>query len=136
WVLRTGSIVFVFGMVCAFGIPRAKKVGAEETVDEREALNARSIVIAGTAMGLLRGVVGFFTFFAAFALKKSHEPAWVFGLVLIASAVGNGLGTIISPFLRKRVREEWMLAGALLFPALPLVLAARDYGRVSLVAAA
>jgi len=136
WVLRTGSLVFVFGTVCAFGIPRAKRVGSGETVDEREALHARSIVVAGTAMGLLRSIVGFFTFFAAFALKRAHEPAWVFGLVLIASAVGNGLGTISAPFLRKRVREEWMLAGALLFPALPLVLAARDYGRVSLIAAA
>ena len=27
-------------------------------------------------MALLRGVVGFFTFFAAFALKRSGEPAW------------------------------------------------------------
>ena len=31
------------------------------------------------AMGLLRGAVGFFTFFAAFVLKRAHEPAWVFG---------------------------------------------------------
>jgi MFS family permease len=136
WVLRTGTLVFLLGTVCAFGIPRARRVGTAETVDEREALHARSIVIAGTAMGLLRSVVGFFTFFAAFALKRSHEPAWVFGMVLIASAVGNLLGTVIAPLLRKKVREEWMLAGALLFPALPLVLAARDYGRVSLVAAA
>ena len=41
-------------------------------------------------MGLLRGAVGFFTFFAAFVLKTQHEPAWVFGLVLMMSAVGNG----------------------------------------------
>lgn len=136
WVLRTGSLVFVLGTLCAFGIPRAAKVGSGETVDEREALHARSIVIAGSAMGLLRCVVGFFTFFAAFALKRAHEPAWVFGVVLMASAVGNGLGTVIAPFLRRKVREEWMLAGALLVPALPLVFAARDYGRVSLIAAA
>ena len=136
WVLRTGSLVFLFGLLCAFGIPRAQQVGTGETIDEREALHARSIVVAGTAMGLLRCVVGFFTFFAAFALKRAHEPAWIFGVVLIASAVGNGLGTVIAPFIRKRVREEWMLAGALLLPALPLVFAARDYGRVSLVLAA
>jgi MFS family permease len=136
WVLRTGALVFVFGTICAFGIPRAKEVGPSETVDEREALHARSIVLAGTAMGVLRAVVGFFTFFAAFALKRSHEPAWVFGLVLAASAAGNGIGTVIAPFLRKKVREEWMLAGSLLVPALPLVLAARAYGRVSLVVAA
>jgi MFS family permease len=136
WVLRAGAVVFVLGMVCAFGIPRAKHVAHRETRGEREALQARSIVIAGTAMGLLRAVVGFFTFFAAFALKRSHEPAWAFGLVLIASAVGNGVGTLVSPVLRKHFREEWMLAGALLFPAIPLVFAARDYGRVSLIFAA
>ncbi|HEV7526672.1 MAG TPA: MFS transporter [Acidimicrobiia bacterium] len=136
WVLRAGSLVFLLGTLCAFGIPRAKRAGAAETVDEREAMHARTIVTAGTAMGLLRAVVGFFTFFAAFALKRSHEPAWVFGLVLAASAIGNGVGTIIAPIVRKRLREEWMLAGALLLPALPLVLAARDYGRVSLVFAA
>jgi MFS family permease len=136
WVLRAGTIVFVLGMLCAFGIPRAKQIGPRETRDDREALQARSIVVAGTAMGLLRAVVGFFTFFAAFALKRSHEPAWAFGLVLVASAIGNGVGTLIAPVLRKHFREEWMLAGALLFPALPLVFAARDYSRASLVFAA
>jgi hypothetical protein len=38
--------------------------------------------------------------------------------------------------LRKKVREEWILAGTLLVPAVPLVYAARSYGQVSLVAAA
>jgi MFS family permease len=136
WVLRAGTVVFVLGMLCAFGIPRAKHIGPRETRDEREALQARSIVVAGTAMGLLRAVVGFFTFFAAFALKRSHEPAWAFGLVLAASAIGGGAGTLIAPVLRKHFREEWVLAGALLFPALPLVFAARDYSRASLVFAA
>ncbi|HWS46938.1 MAG TPA: MFS transporter [Acidimicrobiia bacterium] len=136
WVLRLGAVVFALGTLCAFGIPRAPRVGPPETRDERATLHARSIVVAGTAMGLLRGVVGFFTFFAAFALKRSHEPAWAFGLVLLASAAGNLAGTVISPFLRRTVREEWMLASALLLPAIPLVFAARDYSRVSLIVAA
>ena len=34
-------------------------------------------------MGLLRGAVGFFTFFAAFVLKTQDEPAWIYGLVLV-----------------------------------------------------
>jgi len=53
WVLRTGSVVFVLGTLCAFGIPRAARVGSEETVDEREALHARSIVIAGIATAIV-----------------------------------------------------------------------------------
>ncbi len=136
WVLRTAAVVFLLGAVAALGIPRAVRVGPDETQDQRELLHARSIVVAGTAMGLLRGVVGFFTFFAAFALKRSGEPAWMFGIVLGGSAVGNAFGTIIAPLLRKKVREEWILAGTLLVPAVPLVYAARSYGRVSLVAAA
>jgi MFS family permease len=135
WVLRMGSLVFVFGAICALAIPRAPQVGRPETLDERAALHAPSIVIAGTAMGLLRGVVGFFMFFAAFALRRYDEPTWMFGVVIIGSAVGNAIGTVIAPLLRKRLREEWILAGALLVPALPLVFAARDYGRFALVAA-
>lgn len=136
WVLRVGMIVFVLGAVAAFGIPRAPKVGPEETPDERQTLHARSIVVAGSSMALLRGVVGFFTFFAAFELRKSHAPAWVFGVVLIGSAVGTGIGTVVAPLLRKKLREEWILCGTLIVPALPLIYAARSYGRPALVAAA
>ena len=119
-MLRVGSIVFVLASLASFGIPRASKVGEEETTDQRELLHAPSIVMAGTAMGLLRGVVGFFTFFAAFELKRAHEPAWVFGLVLIGSAIGGAIGMVLAPLLRKKIREEWILAGTLLVPALPL----------------
>ena len=136
WVLRAGAIVFLLATVASFGIPRARAVGKPETVDEREQLHIPSIVLAGTATALLRGVVGFFTFFAAFALKKQGEPAWLFGLVIIASAIGGLIGTVAAPLLRRKVREEWILAGALLVPALPLVYAARDYGRLELMLAA
>jgi MFS family permease len=136
WVLRTSSVIFVLGALAAFAIPRAAKVGREETPHQRELLQSRSIVIAGSAMGLLRGVVGFFTFFAAFALKRAGEPAWLFGVVLVVSAVGGGIGTVVAPLLRRRIREEWILAGALVVPPLPLVFAARSYGRPSMIAAA
>jgi hypothetical protein len=136
WVLRAGVVVFLIGALAAFAIPRASKVGAPETPDEREMLQASSIVVAGTAMALLRGVVGFFTFFAAFALKRAHEPAWMFGIVIVASAVGNVVGTVVAPLLRRKVREEWILAGTLVVPAVPLVFAARAYTTTALIAGA
>jgi hypothetical protein len=135
-VLRTATLIFVIGMLAALGIPRADHVGASETADDRDALRGRSIVAAGTAMGLLRATVGFFTFFAAFVLKSSKEPAWMFGVVLLMSAVGTGVGTVLAPLLRKRVREEWILAGSLVVPSVPLVFAARSYGRGALILAA
>jgi hypothetical protein len=135
-VLRAGAFVFLVGTLTAFGIPRPKQVGKPETVDERAQLHIPSIVVAGTATALLRGVVGFFTFFAAFELKKAGEPAYVYGLVIVSSAIGGLIGVLLAPLLRKKIREEWVLGGSLLVPALPLVYAARDYGRVSLMFAA
>jgi hypothetical protein len=60
----------------------------------------------------------------------------MFGVVLMMSAVGTGIGTVVAPALRKRVREEWILAGSLVVPSVPLVFAARSYGRGALIAAA
>lgn len=136
WVLRAGSVVFVLGAIAAFMIPRARSVAPAETAGDRAQLHVPSIVAAGTAMALLRGVVGFFTFFAAFELKRSHQPAWMFGVVIIGSAAGGGLGTIIAPLLRRKIREEWMLAGALVVPAVALVFAARGYSATVLAVAA
>ena len=87
-------------------------------------------------MGLLRGVVGFMTFFVGFLLKKQREPAWVYGLVLSMSATGNGVGVLLAPLLRKKIREEWILTGSILVPAVLLVFAARSSGRASLSIAA
>ena len=133
WVLRTGSRRVPPRHRRARSASRGPSrsgAGRDASTSARRSTRA-SIVVAGTAMGLLRGVVGFFTFFAAFALKRSHEPAWVFGVVLIAQrGRQRASARSLAPLLRKKVREEWMLAGALLVPALPLVLAARDYGRV------
>jgi MFS family permease len=136
WVLRFGSVVFVLGLLASLGLPRADRVAPEETVEQREVLHSRSIVTAGSAMALMRGAVGFFTFFAAFLLKSKSEPAWMYGLVFLVSGVGTGVGSVLAPLLRRRIREEWILAGALVGPSIPLVFAARSYGRAALVVVA
>jgi hypothetical protein len=135
WVLRTAVVVFVGATFAAFGIPRAAHAGPKETDEDRAALGTPSIVVAGTAMALLRGVVGFTTFFAAFVLKAAHEPTWVFGALLTTSALGNGFGTIFAPWVRKKVREEFILIGSLVVPGALLVFLARSYNRTSLLGA-
>jgi hypothetical protein len=136
WVLRVAFFVFIGATLASARIPRAQRVAAPETNEQRRELQATSIVVAGSAMGLLRGVVGFMTFFVGFLLKKQHEPAWVYGLVLTMSATGNGIGVVLAPQLRKKIREEWILTGAILVPAVLLVFAARSSGRASLCIAA
>jgi hypothetical protein len=135
WVLRMASVVFVIGTITALGIPRAKSAAPEESAGDRQALHLPSILTAGTAMGLLRGVVGFVTFFAAFVLKRAHEPAWVYGALLATSALGNGAGTLIAPQLRKRIREESILIGSMVVPGVFLIFLARSYNRTALLGA-
>lgn len=136
WVLRLGAVVFVAAAILALRIPSARVVARAETEADRRTLHAPSILTAGTAMGFIRGVVGFMTFFAAFVLKRQHEPAWVFGMVIAASALGNGIGVLVAPPLRRRLREEWILVGAMLLPAVLVVFGARAYGAPALVLAA
>jgi MFS family permease len=136
WVLRVGALVFLAATVASFRIPRAKEVAKPETSEERRELHVASIVAAGSAMGLLRGAVGFMTFFVGLLLKTQGEPAWVFGFVLGMSAAGNGIGVLLAPLLRRKIREEWILTGSILIPAVLLVFAARSSGRASLSIAA
>lgn len=129
------TIAFAIAGVLSMKIPVAGRP-ATETPEERGKLAAPSIVFSGTAMTVMRGCVGFLTFQLAFLLKGSGQPAWFFGVVLAMSAVGGFLGVIITPMLRRRLREETILACALVVPALVALLAARDGGRVGSVAIA
>jgi predicted MFS family arabinose efflux permease len=133
-VLATG--VFVVAGLLALKIPGGTRVAPVETAQERMELAAPSIVFAGTAMAVLRAGVGFLTFLLAFLLKKAGQPAWFFGLVLVASAAGGFVGVLLTPVLRKRLREETILAGSLVVPAVVALLAARDGGRVGAVSIA
>ena len=60
----------------------------------------------------------------AFVLKRENEPTWVFGLVLAASAIGGGLGNVVAPLVRRVLKEEWILAWALMLPGLIAVVMA------------
>ena len=106
WVLRFGSVIYLLAALTALQIPRAKVVAPDETALEKAELHAPTIVLAASAMGILRGAMGFLTFLLAFTLKAGGQPAWFFGLVLAASGAGGFLGAVTAPTLRKRIKEE------------------------------
>lgn len=78
----------------------------------------QSVLVAAAAMSVLRGSVGFFTFFIAFDLRHAQAPMYYFGLVLVGSAVGSVLATVITPKIRLWMHEEILLISALVFEAL------------------
>ena len=115
WSLRFAFVIFVGGTLLALKIPSVQLAQtAREAELEREELTLPSIKLAGSAMALIRGAVGFLAFFAAFSLK-SNLPA--LGVAATMAVAGGFIGNIIGPHVRRLLKEEQMMAAALLVTA-------------------
>ena len=112
WSLRVAMVVFLVAAAFATRIPRTRVVEspAEEAL-ERTELHQPSILLAASAMAILRGAIGFLQFFAAFTFKND---LFALGTVAVAAGIGLFGGNLIAPRLRAHVREEIILAGSLL----------------------
>lgn len=143
WTLGLASVVFAGGVVLGLAIPKTKVANEAAGDEEKSELRGSGIILAASAMGYVRGVVGFLTMLLAFDLRGGIDPGptaagleighqlraamgadrlelasggaptWHFGLVLLAMGVGGLAGAITSPHLRRVVREERILAGVL-----------------------
>ncbi|MDQ3946273.1 MAG: MFS transporter [Actinomycetota bacterium] len=133
WVLRLGTLVLAAAAVAALRIPTARSLAPPAAPAEVAELRARPVLLAATAMAVLRAGVGFLTFFVAFALKRGHEPSWFFGLVLATGALGGLIGAVVAPPLRRRLREETILVAALLLPAVVGIFGARGFSQVGVL---
>ena len=84
------------------------------------------VVLALSAMSVLKGLVGFLTFFLAFSLRRhhvSHVTFWI-ALYLAATLAGAIVGVLLVPRVRKRIREPQMLGLSIWLVALAGALAA------------
>ena len=137
WVVRLAAVVFLAAAVAGFRLVRPPEAAAPlPTTREKAELQAASIRLGVSAMAVLRGIVGFLVFLAAFALRRDNAPSWWFGAVLATSMVGSFLGAAVAPVLRRRFAEERILAAALLLVSLMAVAAARFGGRPAIAALA
>src|SRR5207342_2874440 len=114
-------------------IPRPAPPPPANRVVEVAELTSAELSLAASAMSVLRFAVGFLTFLLALSLKTASEPAWVYGVVLVAGVVGGFAGTVIGPLLRRRVAEEVLLTAALAVPGALCLLAASQDRRTSAV---
>ncbi len=149
WVLRICAIVYMTGVLLAFNLPRTVDSAAGElplragalAESGRPGLQARfraalgALPVALRATLVLRGLVGFLTFYLAFLLRtKGGNNLWLGGLA-VAAGVGSGLGVFVGGRLGRR-RPEGILMLALLMAAGGCLGAAITYTRfTSLVAA-
>jgi hypothetical protein len=139
WVLRLDMVVFVVGTVVALRLPvgRKRRAGSgsgdrpaadagvgerlEDAWDEETPIGALGprvnthpeVILALSAMSILRGLVGFLTFLLAFSLHRNgNAPGW-YGFMLASSVGGALVGVVIVPRVRKVLNEPQMLAVSL-----------------------
>ena len=123
-VLVFAAISFAIATVLSLKLPQ-EVVAAEPMGEvERNELRSAGILLAASAMALLRGIVGFLVFLLAFWLKEEDTATFWFGLILAASMLGNFAGALVAPWLRRSVREERILTGVLVLTAAVALVAA------------
>ena len=82
------------------------------------------VVLSLAAMSVIRGSVGFLTFFLAFALRHLHAATWWFGFVLLTSAIGSLFGSLLVPVLRRYLSEQQLILYSLVLSGLVGIIAA------------
>lgn len=142
WSAGVAVVGYATATVLALRLPSVKVATAPAEALEKEELRSMTILLAASAMAVLRGAVGFVTFLLAFEFRGGEEsldvsadgaavgglaatvrnidiagdpaaPVWHFGLVILAAGVGALFGARLAPRLRTRFSEETMLLGIL-----------------------
>ncbi|MEX5635968.1 MFS transporter [Parafrankia sp. FMc2] len=148
WVLRACALVYMAGVLLAFNLPgHVDSAAGERTLREltgprrRGSLRTRVAAVLGAlpvalrATLVLRGLVGFLTFYLAFLLRTSGGNNLWLGALAATAGLGSGIGVLIGGRLGRR-RPEGILMLSLLLPTAGCLVAAVTYTRLtSLVAA-
>jgi hypothetical protein len=106
-VLGVALVAYLIAMIAALRVPATQVAEAPATPAETAELRGIGIVLASSAMGLIRGITGFLTFLLLFDLRE--DPTWHMGLVLGFTGLGMLLGSLLAPALRRSMSEERML---------------------------
>ncbi|MCX6519531.1 MAG: MFS transporter, partial [Actinobacteria bacterium] len=111
--LLYAAAIFGFAFVAATRLPREVIAARSAGDDEEIELHSDRVVLASTAMLLLRASAGF-TFFHLFFWFRAQEAGLVwFGLSLGFASLLTMTGNAVAPLVRSKLREETMLVAAL-----------------------
>ena len=133
WTLRIGAAVYVLGAFAAYRVRAVAQPIEPIEPDALLELVRPDVSSAVWDMMALRAALGFALFQFGFSLRSDGEPAWVFGLVILANGVGGFIGTVVSPYLRRRLNERSMFTAALISAAGATALCGLAFNRATLV---
>jgi len=133
WTLRVGALVYVVGAFAAYRVRAVAQPIESIEPDALLELVRPDVSSAVWDMMALRAAIGFAIFQFGFSLRSDGEPAWVFGLVILASGVGGFVGTVVSGYLRRHLTEHSMFTAALVGTAVVTGLSGLAFNRATLV---
>jgi len=117
WSLRIGAVLFALaGAAVLRARPRTASAVTPDDVEYAET-HLPTVVVSSIGMLAIRAAVGFFIFMLAFTLRRSSEPALVYGLAAAAYGAGAFLGHTAATVLRRWLREEQLIGLSLALPA-------------------
>jgi len=117
WSLRGGAVLFALaGVAVVRARPRSAPVEVPDDVEYAET-HLPTVVVSSIGMLAIRAGVGFFIFTLAFTLRRSSEPAIVYGLGAAAYGAGAFAGHTAATVLRRWLREEQLIGLSIALPA-------------------
>lgn len=122
WSLALATLTYLLAAGLATRLPPAKVAVSPPGEAEKHELRGAGIVLAGSAMGVLRWCVGFLTLLVAFDFRGDGVP-WKLAVVGAATVASQLTGAAIAPRLRDRTQEENLLSGSLVVVVFGAVIA-------------
>jgi hypothetical protein len=108
-VLYLAAVVFAVTALVNLRLPHPPVRGGEGEVGRRGSIPQLTAPAIGAAG--LRAASGFLLFALAFALRRSGQPTWWFGVLAAAATAGGFCGDLIAPRLPENMREEAVVVG-------------------------
>jgi len=113
WALGLAMVIYLGAALMGLRIPSSRVAATKADETERNELRGAGIVLAGSAMGLLRLCVGFLTLLIAFDFRGGDRRPWEFAVVGGVSVLSQLGGAALAPRARTRTSEENILTASL-----------------------
>lgn len=108
-VLYLAAVAFAVTALVNLRLPHPRVLGGEGEVGRHGSIPQLTAPAIGAAG--LRAASGFLLFALAFALRRSGQPTWWFGVLAAAATAGGFCGDLIAPRLPENLREEAVVVG-------------------------
>ncbi|MEO8323516.1 MAG: MFS transporter, partial [Actinomycetota bacterium] len=113
------AAVYLVGAVAAVGLPKVRgRLDIKEQIGARRRARSVSIRQGLVALSAIRFLVGFLVFHLAFSFRRESTGSVELALLVGAAASGGLLGALIAPRLKRMLKEEGILALALMISGL------------------